>query len=280
VGRLPRPRPGGAGLPQQRVRRSGPGQQQRDRQLLPAELRRQLPDDGQGEGQRRRGAPAVAWLKTRPRACWAARASSGTSPSSWSAATVGCSSATHPRGCRRSWRPTSRRRSGSRATLAPGHIAPWPPRIIGSSIQEPPMFEHIEPYAGDPIFAWSRPSMPTRGRTRSTCRSASTSTTQGRIPVLDSVRRPRRRSWPPAAPSPTCRWKATPPAAPRCRLLLFGADHPAIADGRVATIQTVGSSGGLKVGADFSSLAARRPGLGQRPDLGQPPRDVRGRGFR
>ena len=33
--------------------------------------------------------------------------------------------------------------------------------------------------------------------------------------------------------------------------LLLGPDHPAIAAGRVATIQTVGSSGGLKVGADF-----------------------------
>ena len=33
--------------------------------------------------------------------------------------------------------------------------------------------------------------------------------------------------------------------------LLFGADHEALTTGRVATIQSVGSSGGLKVGADF-----------------------------
>jgi aromatic-amino-acid transaminase len=33
--------------------------------------------------------------------------------------------------------------------------------------------------------------------------------------------------------------------------LLFGPDHVALAEGRVATLQTVGSSGGLKVGADF-----------------------------
>lgn len=33
--------------------------------------------------------------------------------------------------------------------------------------------------------------------------------------------------------------------------LLFGEGHEAIASGRVATIQSVGSSGGLKVGADF-----------------------------
>src|SRR5690606_2809834 len=33
--------------------------------------------------------------------------------------------------------------------------------------------------------------------------------------------------------------------------LLFGPGHEALTSGRVATLQTVGSSGGLKVGADF-----------------------------
>lgn len=33
--------------------------------------------------------------------------------------------------------------------------------------------------------------------------------------------------------------------------LLFGADHPVLAQNRVATIQTLGGSGALKVGADF-----------------------------
>jgi aromatic-amino-acid transaminase len=33
--------------------------------------------------------------------------------------------------------------------------------------------------------------------------------------------------------------------------LLFGAGHEAVTSGRVATLQTIGSSGGLKVGADF-----------------------------
>jgi len=33
--------------------------------------------------------------------------------------------------------------------------------------------------------------------------------------------------------------------------LLFGENHPARAEGRIVTIQSVGSSGGLKVGADF-----------------------------
>ena len=33
--------------------------------------------------------------------------------------------------------------------------------------------------------------------------------------------------------------------------LLFGAEHPALLEGRIATIQTLGGSGALKVGADF-----------------------------
>ena len=40
--------------------------------------------------------------------------------------------------------------------------------------------------------------------------------------------------------------------------LLFGATHEAVTSGRVATLQSVGSSGGLKVGADF--LARWLPG--------------------
>ncbi len=33
--------------------------------------------------------------------------------------------------------------------------------------------------------------------------------------------------------------------------LVFGADHPAVTGGRVATVQAIGGTGGLKIGADF-----------------------------
>src|SRR6185436_8009073 len=35
------------------------------------------------------------------------------------------------------------------------------------------------------------------------------------------------------------------------RRLVFGADHKAVAENRVVTVQTLGGTGGLKVGADF-----------------------------
>jgi aromatic-amino-acid transaminase len=40
--------------------------------------------------------------------------------------------------------------------------------------------------------------------------------------------------------------------------LVFGADHPAVLEGRVATVQAVGGTGGLKIGADF--LKTLQPG--------------------
>jgi len=40
--------------------------------------------------------------------------------------------------------------------------------------------------------------------------------------------------------------------------LVFGADHPAVTNGRIATVQALGGTGGLKVGADF--LKKLQPG--------------------
>ena len=39
---------------------------------------------------------------------------------------------------------------------------------------------------------------------------------------------------------------------------MFGADSDAVKDGRVATVQALGGTGGLKVGADFLQAAATR----------------------
>jgi aromatic-amino-acid transaminase len=57
--------------------------------------------------------------------------------------------------------------------------------------------------------------------------------------------------------------------------LVFGNDSEAVTSGRVATVQALGGTGGLKVGADFLrrlNPAAKDPD--QRPELGKPPRAV------
>ena len=62
--------------------------------------------------------------------------------------------------------------------------------------------------------------------------------------------------------------------------LLFGAESPLLASGRVMTVQAVGGTGALKIGADFlKQLLARRRCGDQRPELGKPPRPVRNRRF-
>ena len=124
---------------------------------------------------------------------------------------------------------------------------------------------------------WSMPSTPTRGRTRSTCRSASTSTTRAASRCCDSVRAAETRLLAQAGAKPYLPMEGAADARRAVQALLFGPAHEALAAGRVATIQSVGSSGGLKVGADFlQALVPVQRRVDQRPELGQPPLDVRG----
>src|SRR5690606_17967841 len=73
----------------------------------------------------------------------------------------------------------------------------------------------------------------------------------GRIPLLEAVRRAERNRVE-AAPArgylPIEGFAAYNQAVQK---LLFGADSPLVADGRVATFEALGGTGALRVGADF-----------------------------
>ena len=113
------------------------------------------------------------------------------------------------------------------------------------------MFEHVQPYAGDPIFALVDAFNADPRPAKVNLSIGIYFDEQGRLPVLPSVMQAEARilaaagakGYLPMEGDATCRAEVAK--------LLLGAAHPAIAEGRVATIQTVGSSGGLKVGADF-----------------------------
>ncbi len=112
------------------------------------------------------------------------------------------------------------------------------------------MFTHVPRYAGDPILSLMQTYL-----TDTRARKANLSIGlyydgEGRIPVLDSVRQARERL------------DATVPAlylpmegdAQYRKLIqqtVFGVDHPALREDRVATIHTLGGSGALKIGGDF-----------------------------
>ena len=113
------------------------------------------------------------------------------------------------------------------------------------------MFEHVKPYAGDPIFALVDAYNADPRPQKVNLSIGIYFDEQGRLPVLDSVRGAEAKILAAGGPKPYLPMEGEPAMRREVQKLLLGADHPAIAEGRVATIQSVGSSGGLKVGADF-----------------------------
>jgi aromatic-amino-acid transaminase len=113
------------------------------------------------------------------------------------------------------------------------------------------LFAHLEPYAGDPILSLNEAFQKDPRPHKINLSIGIYFDDAGRIPVLASVREAEAQML--AAGGAKGYLPIEGDAAMRAAVqtLLFGAGHPALAAGRVATLQTVGSSGGLKVGADF-----------------------------
>ena len=113
------------------------------------------------------------------------------------------------------------------------------------------MFEHIQPYAGDPIFALVDAFNADARPHKVNLSIGIYFDEQGRLPVLPSVQAAEARILAEGGAKPYLPMEGYVACRAQVAALLLGADHAAITEGRVATIQTVGSSGGLKVGADF-----------------------------
>ena len=113
------------------------------------------------------------------------------------------------------------------------------------------MFEHIPPFAGDPILSLNEDFQKDPRPNKINLSIGIYFDDAGRIPVMDSVRRAEAMVVAKGGPKPYLPIEGAANFRSAVQHLLFGAQHEAIASGRVATIQSVGSSGGLKVGADF-----------------------------
>ena len=113
------------------------------------------------------------------------------------------------------------------------------------------MFEHLTPYAGDPIFAVVAAFQADPRPEKVNLSIGIYFDEDGRLPVLPSVQEAERRILAAGGPKPYLPMEGDAACRTQVARLLFGPDHPALREGRVATLQTVGSSGGLKVGADF-----------------------------
>jgi aromatic-amino-acid transaminase len=113
------------------------------------------------------------------------------------------------------------------------------------------MFTHLEPYAGDPILSLNEAFQADPRTDKVNLSIGIYFDDAGRIPVLDCVRDAEAQMLVDNAPKPYLPMEGSAAMRREVQKLLFGADHPALREGRIATLQTVGSSGGLKVGADF-----------------------------
>jgi aromatic-amino-acid transaminase len=74
---------------------------------------------------------------------------------------------------------------------------------------------------------------------------------QGKVPLLECVRRAERQLTEQAAPRSYLPIDGLPAYDRAVQALVFGADCAALKQGRIVTLQALGGTGGLKVGADF-----------------------------
>jgi len=113
------------------------------------------------------------------------------------------------------------------------------------------MFQHVEPFAGDPILSLNEDFQKDPRPNKINLSIGIYFDDAGRIPVLEAVRRAEAKLLTASGPKPYLPIEGAANFRSAVQHLLFGADHEAVTSKRIATIQSVGSSGGLKVGADF-----------------------------
>ncbi|MBX8576734.1 amino acid aminotransferase [Pseudomonas cichorii] len=119
------------------------------------------------------------------------------------------------------------------------------------------MLAHVESYAGDPILSLMETFQKDPRADKVNLSIGLYYDAEGRIPPLASAIRALQQvaESEQQAASLYLPMEGLAPYREAVQNLLFGADHPALLEGRVATIQTVGGSGALKVGADFLKYA-------------------------
>ena len=113
------------------------------------------------------------------------------------------------------------------------------------------MFQHLEPYAGDPILSLNEAFQKDPRQDKVNLSIGIYFDDEGRIPTLQCVRDAESQMLAAGGAKPYLPIEGAAAMRTAVQHLLFGADHAAVKSGRIATLQTVGSSGGLKVGADF-----------------------------
>ena len=113
------------------------------------------------------------------------------------------------------------------------------------------MFEHIDAYAGDPILTLNESFGKDPRQHKINLSIGIYFDDAGKLPVMRAVREAESAMLQSIGPRPYQPMEGAANYRTAVQHLLFGATHEAVTSGRVATAQTIGGSGGLKVGSDF-----------------------------
>lgn len=113
------------------------------------------------------------------------------------------------------------------------------------------MFEHVEAYAGDPILSLVETYNQDPRSPKVNLGIGLYYDDEGRVPLLPSVKKAEQARIQEAGPRPYQPMEGAANYREAVQKLLFGAEHEAVKSGRIATIQTIGGSGALKIGAEL-----------------------------
>ncbi|BDB26955.1 aminotransferase [Cupriavidus sp. TA19] len=113
------------------------------------------------------------------------------------------------------------------------------------------MFAHIEAFPGDPILSLNEDFQKDPRTDKVNLSIGIYFDDDGRLPVMQAVAKAEAALLADMGPRPYLPMSGLVGYRSAVQALVFGEDSPARAAGRIATLQTLGGSGALRVGADF-----------------------------
>ena len=117
------------------------------------------------------------------------------------------------------------------------------------------MFDHLEQYAGDPIFRLGEAFHQDPRPQKVNLTVGLYYDNDGRIPLLETIRIAEARLGNNPQPRPYLPLEGLASYRQAVQKLLFGENHEVLRSNKVATIQSIGGTGALKVGGDFLHAA-------------------------
>jgi aromatic-amino-acid transaminase len=113
------------------------------------------------------------------------------------------------------------------------------------------MFQHVDAYAGDPILTLNEAFGRDARAHKINLSIGIYFDDAGRLPVMGAVREAETAMLQGIGARPYQPMEGAANYRLAVQHLLFGPEHEAVTSARIATVQTIGGSGGLKVGGDF-----------------------------